>query len=160
MSPLPRRTFRFSLVLCLALASVASLGLTGCPGDLDPRLMGGGGGTGGQQVCDAAALMVTKCAQPGCHSDSSPQGGLDLKSAGVAARLKAAPPAGMNPSCTDDLRPAYLGPASDVSMGFLFKKLMMPPPCGSPMPELGTWTANDATCLQDWATAVVNGQIQ
>jgi hypothetical protein len=157
MTPLPRRISALFLVSCLGLASAV---LTGCPGDLDPRLMGGGGGTGGQQVCDGAALMVTKCSQPGCHSDSSPQGGLDLKSAGVAARLKAAPPAGMNPSCTDDLRTAYFGPASDVSSGFLFKKLMTPPPCGSPMPELGTWTTTDATCLQDWATAVVNGQIQ
>jgi hypothetical protein len=138
--------------LCLGLASVA---LTGCPGDLDPRLM-----NSKPQVCDAAAVMVTKCGQPGCHSDSSPQGGLDLKSAGVAARLMAAPPAGANPSCTDDLRTAYLGPASDPSTGFLFQKMMTPPPCGSPMPQLGTWTTMDADCLLEWATAVQNGQIQ
>jgi hypothetical protein len=157
MSHLPRRHFQISLVLCLALTSVV---LTGCPGDLDPRLMGGGGGTGGQQVCDAPTIMVAKCGQPGCHSEPGSQAGLDLKSAGVAARLKAAPVAGANVSCTDDLRTAYLGPASDVSMGFLFQKLTASPPCGVKMPELGDWLASDATCLQEWATAVVNGQVQ
>src|SRR3982750_1323702 len=49
MSLLPRRHFRVTVVLLLGLTSVV---LAGCPGDLDPRLMGGGGGgTGGTQVC-------------------------------------------------------------------------------------------------------------
>jgi len=142
--------------LLLGLTSVV---LAGCPGDLDPRLMGGGGGTGGSQVCDAPTIMVTKCGQAGCHSDSSPQGGLDLKSSGVAARLLAAPVAGANPSCTDDLRTAYLTPNSNPATGFLFQKMTSAPPCGLKMPELGDWFASDASCLQEWATALTTGQI-
>ena len=135
--------------------------LAGCPGDLDPRLLNSGNpGTGGSTVCDAPAVMVTKCGQAGCHSNSLPQGGLDLVSPGVAARLLAAPPPGMNASCADNLRTAYLMPSSNPATGFLFQKLTGSPPCGLMMPELGTWTASDASCLQQWATAVTTGQIQ
>jgi hypothetical protein len=142
--------------LLLGLTSVV---LAGCPGDLDPRLMGGGGGTGGSQICDAQPIMVAKCGQPGCHSESIPQAGLDLKSAGVAARLLAAPVAGANASCTDDLRTAYLTPNSNPATGFFFQKLTSAPPCGLKMPELGDLTANEMSCLQEWATAVTTGQI-
>jgi hypothetical protein len=135
--------------------------LAGCAGDLDPRLRsGGGGGTGGSQICDAPTVMVAKCGQAGCHSSTSPQTGLDLQSPGVAARLLATPMPGMNPSCTDDLRTAYLTPNSNPATGFLFQKLMSTPPCGLKMPELGTWTMSDDACLQQWATAVTTGQIQ
>lgn len=153
MSPLPRRQFRAPFALLLGLSS---LSLAGCAGDLDPALKGGG-----TQVCDAPAQMGPKCGQLGCHSDMVPQAGLDLKSAGVAARLKAAPMPGANASCTDSQRTAYLGPASDPTSGFLFLKLNQATlPCGALMPELPGWTATDTTCLTDWATAVVNGTIQ
>jgi hypothetical protein len=156
MSPLPRRQFAPTFALLVGLSGLALFTL-GCAGDLDPRLKTGSGGSTG--TCDAAPLMMTKCGQLGCHSNMSPQAGLDLLSAGVATRLKAAPMPGMNASCTDSLRTAYLGPASNPAMGFLFQK-MMPntPPCGSPMPQLGT-TA-DTACLTEWATAVANGTIQ
>jgi hypothetical protein len=112
-------------------------------------------------VCDGAGLLLSKCSQLGCHADQVPQAGLDLKTAGVAARLKAAPMPGANSSCTDNFRTAYLGPASNPAMGFLFQKLMPnQPPCGSSMPQLGTWAATDTSCLTDWATAVVNGTVQ
>ena len=158
MSPLPRRHIGIPLALVLGLTSIV---LAGCPGDLDPRLMGGGMGTAGTggQICDAPSVMVTKCGQPGCHSETAPQAGLDLKSTGVAARLLAAPAAGQNPSCTDDQRPAYLTPQSNPATGFLFTKLMPSPPCGLQMPELGTWTTSDASCLSQWATALTTGQI-
>ena len=103
--------------------------------------------------------MVAKCSQAGCHTTTFPQAGLDLQSPGVAARLLAAPMAGMNPSCTDDLRTAYLTPNSNPATGFLFQKLTSTPPCGVKMPELGTWTATDDSCLQEWATALTTGQI-
>ena len=37
--------------------------------------------------------------------------------------------------------------------------LMPSPPCGLQMPELGTWTTSDASCLSQWATALTTGQI-
>jgi len=144
-------------MVCGALLLVVSgLFFAGCAGDLDPALRGPPPPT----VCDAPAQMIPKCGQLGCHSDMVPQAGLDLKSAGVVARLKAAPMPGMNVSCTDAQRTAYLGPASNVMSGFLFQKLMTTPPCGAAMPELPGWTASDTTCLTEWATAVANGTIQ
>ena len=123
-------------------------------------MSGGGAGTGGSQICDAPTVLVAKCAQAGCHTTTFPQAGLDLQSAGVAARLLAAPMPGMNVLCTDDLRTAYLTPNSNPATGFLLQKLTDSPPCGLPMPELGTWTDSDKACLQQWATAVTTGQIQ
>jgi hypothetical protein len=102
-----------------------------------------------------------KCGQLGCHQSPNAQAGLDLKAAGVAARLKAAPMPGMNISCTDAQRTAYLGPASNVTSGFLFLKLSQNTlPCGALMPELPGWTSTDTTCLTEWATAVANGTVQ
>jgi hypothetical protein len=140
--------------LLFVLSGLSGLSVFGCAGDLDPALKGG------PMVCDAPAQMGPKCGQLGCHQSPNAQAGLDLKSAGVAARLKMAPMPGMNISCTDTQRTAYLGPASDPTSGFLFQKLMTTPPCGAPMPELPGWTASDTTCLTEWATAVVNGTIQ
>jgi hypothetical protein len=162
MSPPSYRQFRSLSTLLLGVSSLVA----GCAGDLDPALRGGGSGTGGtgsMMVCDAPAQLAPKCGQGGCHSTDlgTPQGGLDLKSAGVAARLKAAPMPGANISCADSFRTAYLGPASNPASGFLFQKLMPnTPPCGAVMPEIPGWTATDTTCLTEWAAAVVNGTIQ
>jgi hypothetical protein len=165
MSPSSYRQSATSFALLFVLSGLSGLSTFGCAGDLDPALKGGGSGTGGTgaMVCDPTPSLATRCGQGGCHSTDlgSPQAGLDLKSAGVAARLKAAPMPGMNISCTDAQRTAYLGPASNVTSGFLFLKLSSATlPCGSVMPELPGWTATDTTCLTEWATAVVNGTVQ
>jgi hypothetical protein len=159
MPSLPRRQ---SAVTFALLVGLSSLSVAGCAGDLDPALKGGGSGTAGTggTVCDAPAQLGPKCGQLGCHQSPNAQGGLDLKAAGIAARLKAAPTPGANISCTDAQRTAYLGPASNVMSGFLFQKLMTTPPCGASMPELPGWNASDTTCLTEWATAVVNGTVQ
>lgn len=153
----------FTLLLAVSLSGLPGISLLGCAGDLDPALKGGGSGTGGTgaMVCDAPAQLGPKCGQLGCHQSPNAQAGLDLKAAGVAARLMAAPMSGANISCTDAQRTAYLGPASNVASGFLFLKLSQNTlPCGALMPELPGWTATDTTCLTEWATAVANGTIQ
>jgi hypothetical protein len=143
---------------------VFSLGLAGCPGDLDPRLLGptgtGGGGGSGPQVCDGAALMVTKCGQPGCHSSTAPQAALDLASPGVISRLLGQPgnPTA-NPSCADNTK-QLLVTGSSSGDGFLIDKLISPVPCGTIMPQIpGPLSATELQCMKDWATAVTTGAI-
>jgi hypothetical protein len=157
---MPSFSYRQSAVtfaLLLGLSGLSGLSTSGCAGDLDPALRG----APPPMVCDAPKQLAPKCGQLGCHQSPNAQAGLDLQAAGVAARLKAAPMPGMNISCTDAQRTAYLGPASDVTSGFLFQKLMPnTPPCGAVMPELPGWTATDTTCLTEWATAVASGTIQ
>src|SRR5512138_1260945 len=101
MSPLSSRQSAVTFALLLGLSGLASLSL-GCAGELDPALRGGGSGTAGTggTVCDAPAQLGPKCGQLGCHQSPNAQAGLDLKAAGIAARLKAAPTPGANISCT------------------------------------------------------------
>src|SRR5262245_51303923 len=161
MSPLPRRPSSSRTFFATLLLSLSSIGLLGCPGELDPRLeMTGSGGTGGAMVCDGAALMMTKCAMAGCHGATTPQAGLDLYSAGVVARLLGRPsnPA-MNPACASNTN-VYLEPSSTPAKGFFIDKLTVPPPCGTIMPQIpGPLSATDMACMTDWATAVTTGRI-
>jgi hypothetical protein len=131
--------------------------LSGCPGELDPRLKGGTG----PQVCDGAALMVTKCGMAGCHGATQPQAGLDLFSAGVAGRLLGQPSnTAMNPACASNTTPLLMT-SSNPATGFLLDKLVQPPPCGTVMPQIpGPLPQGDINCLQEWSTAVTTGQIQ
>ena len=171
MSSLPRRNPRslrsFSLhVSAVLVLAVSSLGLAGCPGELDPRLLGptGTGGTGGPQVCDGKALMRGQaCSQPGCHAASGAQAGLDLFSDGVVQRLLGKspiepPPAGA--ACAGMNMP-YLVAGSNPATGLLLDKLKNPAPCGLPMPYPGLMLlpAAEIACLQEWSTAVTTGMI-
>src|SRR5262245_40597964 len=127
MSSLPRRSSRSlrftSLRVVAALVlGVAGLAVAGCPGDLDPRLLGGGSGTagtGGPQVCDGATLMVSKCGQAGCHNSNAPQAGLDLVTAGVISRLLGQPGRpDLNAVCASNTK-ALLVQGSNPATGFL-----------------------------------------
>jgi len=120
----------------------------------------GTGGTGGPEVCDGAALMVSKCGQPGCHSSSAPAASLDLVSAGVISRLLGqSSNASANPVCSTNTK-ALLVTGSTPADGFLLDKLSPSPPCGTTMPQVpGPLDATSLECMQEWATAVTTGQI-
>lgn len=166
-SPLPRRksvSLRFADLKTVAAAlglAAASLGLSGCPGDLDPRLM-----TTGPTVCDAATFMRgTTCSIANCHHSTNPSGGLDLFSDGVAGRLLGhmPDPANGTTQCGSVTTP-YIVPNSEPVMGLLLDKLkpMAEVPCGLPMPYPGIMLlpANEIACITEWAQAVAKGQIQ
>ncbi len=160
MSLLPRRILALALrntsvrVLAVLVLGGSSVVLSGCPGELDPRLKG-------PMVCDGAALMVTKCGMAGCHGASQPQAGLDLFSAGVAGRLLGQPSnTTLNPACAANTTP-FLVTSSNPAMGFLLDKLVQPPPCGTIMPQIpGPLAQTEIDCLKEWSTAVTTGQIQ
>ena len=150
---------------------IVALAALGCAGELDPSLLTGGGGSGGTgntsgaggtaAPCDAPTMVFVggNCAQIGCHAAAGPAGGLDLASAGVAARLLDKPSAtAANPVCAANTTP-YLVSGTSPATGFLLDKLKNPPPCGLQMPELGAYTADEATCLDSWATALTTGAI-
>jgi hypothetical protein len=151
-----------------ALALVAAgVGLVGCPGSLDPSLTGpgtgGSGGGGGSGICDGAAVMKTETcsSSPSCHSTASKYSGLDLESAGVAARLLGKmPDATTSVSCGASTE-AYLVPDSNPPDGLMIKKLNNMQTCGAPMPyPLGNLDSTMKNCIIQWAQAVTTHMIQ
>ena len=130
---------------------------TGCPGELDPRLLEGPGPT----ICDGAALLKsTTCSALGCHGAVGPRGGLDLYSDGLVMRLLGkTPDPTVGEACIGNTM-QYLVPGSDPAEGLLLDKLNAVPVCGAPMPyPLGNLPAAQRDCLSAWATAVTTGVI-
>jgi hypothetical protein len=167
-----RANSRSPTLAALALAAVvASVGLTGCPGSLDPSLTGtgtggsGGGGTSG--VCDAPMMLFQSTdlqagcgSNAACHGATAKESGLDLVSAGVVARLlDKAPDPAMSVSCSASTMP-YLISNTSPAQGLMIDKLNGTPSCGAPMPyPLGNLASAQRTCLMQWATAVTTGMI-
>jgi len=120
----------------------------------------GTGGTGGSTVCDAAALMATKCGIPGCHGTTAPAAGLELfTKTGLTGRLLGQPSnATANPVCASNTKP-LLENGSNPATGFLLDKLVNPAPCGTPMPQVpGPLSQTEMDCMKAWSTAVTTGQ--
>jgi hypothetical protein len=181
-SPLPRRktgslstsglraaTNPRTVLAALALGA-ASLALYGCPGNLDPSLLSGTGGTGGGAgsgaICDAPMMVLASTdAQKGCgdnvacHGPGIKQGGLDLVSAGVISRLlDKAPDPTKSVACQSSTKP-YLISNTNPAQGLLLDKLSSGS-CGSPMPyPLGNLPQQQRDCLTQWANAVTTGMI-
>ncbi|HXU04608.1 MAG TPA: hypothetical protein VN903_26785 [Polyangia bacterium] len=147
------------------LLGLASVGLAGCPGSLDPHLKGGGGtaGTGGG-ACDAPAMVFDskpngKCTTLGCHDAMFKSGGLDLTNdAGLLGRLLDKLPDGTNSSVCGGTTTPYLVSGSMPAQGLLLDKMFANPlPCGGAgnrMPSLGTLTQQDTDCIHAWANDV------
>ena len=169
--PLARPPARPSgrLVTRAVLGATALLGLVatvGCPGTLDPSLLGGGSGGSGPppNVCDAPNMVfATTCTTVGCH----PQGntmfgaGLDLSPSGVVGRLLNKGPStntNAGASCTGYGK-AYLVPNTNPAQGLLLDKMDPSISCGTVMPQVGSVTSAQVTCLNAWATAVTTGVI-
>jgi hypothetical protein len=164
-SPLPRRPFAsrpFAIIRAYAVAIlllVSGAGLSGCPGNLDPSLLG-------PKVCDAPSILfASQDALQGCGNNTSCHGtakvaGLDLVSPGVISRLLGKmPDPASSLSCPSSTMP-YLVPNSDPAMGLMLDKLNTMPSCGSAMPFPSGGLASDKRmCLMEWATAVTTGAI-
>jgi hypothetical protein len=164
--PGPRRR-RLGVLGAFGVAALSLAGL-GCPGSLDPSLTmnlgGNGGGGSGGTVCDApTTVFLPKCAMAPCHDAATKQGGLDLTATGIVGRLLDVTSDGTNGSvCAGDPTP-YLMSGSMPATGLLLDKIFANPlPCGgggSRMPQIGTLSNGDNTCINAWATAVTTGAI-
>jgi hypothetical protein len=112
----------------------------------------GGGGSGGP--CDAAPVLASACGMTICHEPTVvSSGGLDLTSPGVAARLLDVAPTGDKASQCPNEGP-YLVRGSVPAMGLLLSKITNSPPCGSPMPTLGTLNPDQVACITEWANSL------
>jgi hypothetical protein len=123
---------------------------TACPGELaDPALFGGDAalddrapslGDGGCPDIPTQLLQVD-CVSSACHSAASAQGGLDLASPNVAARLVGVHAQGGG----------LLVDPADPAMSVLYTKLTSTPPFGAQMPLLGQ-PLDDAmmACVLTW----------
>ena len=154
-SPLPRRPLTVTFALLLGLSTA---GLTGCAGELDPRLRE----SGPAPPCDAPAMVFDRspnplCAQLGCHdANATAQAGLNLKNDGaIAGRLIGVMASGTNGSVCGGVTTPYLVAGSQPAMGLLLDKMFATPlPCGGAgnrMPSLGTLTQADMACITSWA---------
>jgi hypothetical protein len=160
-----RLSFLSPLSLPIFLAGLSPC-LWGCPGTLaDPAEfedaavspLGSEAGTeaavdGGAPACVPAnvptAIFQQTCGVVGCHSQPSPQEGLDLASPGVAARLLNAPSMEM-PSL--DLINAMEPESSAV-----LTKLSAPPPYGSQMPfGEPPLSSAEVACVAAWIQSVI-----
>ena len=101
--------------------------------------------------CNVAATFATSCIT-GCHDATSLQGGLDLASPGVEARLYNHRTAG---------RPDYLLVDPEIpEESALVLKLAMQPPFGSSMPQgRAPLTQAERACVLDWVLALVDAGV-
>jgi hypothetical protein len=116
----------------------------GCPGRLrdKERFLGDAGGGCGDVV---ANIFIPKCGASICHDGTEPQQGLDLVSAGVAARVVGVSAT----SCA-----ATLADPDDPEASLLYTKLAPNPPCGAQMPLAQLPLSDEeAACLLDWIAA-------
>lgn len=155
-----------------------SLGAMGCPGTLDPALLGngtgtggtsGGGGTGGTVTCDVTTIFTqptSGCATSGCHDSTTTIAGLDLTlNASIGSRLVGVVSSGNTGAgsvCSGVTTP-YLNPGQNPATGLLIDKITLPSgsaglcPGGTAMPYPGVTrlTAAQITCVEQWAEGLI-----
>jgi hypothetical protein len=133
---------------------------------------GGAGGSGGS-VADAAVgdgglppgcatantIFQNKCLA--CHSTASAPsfGGFDMEKLGWAqAMIGGAIPDNAPPTnkCAGQGF-VFLERGTMPARGLFLDKFKPTPPCGVRMPQIGTVTAAEVTCIQNWANNIVAG---
>jgi hypothetical protein len=119
-------------MLALAVTVAACAGSIDNPGDYSFP---------GSARCDAPSqVLVPRCG--GCHSAATALGGLDLASAGLAARLT-----GAAAQCSGQV----LIVPGDPDTSYLMQKLSeATPACGNAMPLGGRLPAADLACVARW----------
>ena len=94
-----------------------------------------------EAVCDAPALVATRCAS--CHNAAAPAAGLDLASAGLPGRLEGVT---ASANCADHVP----FDSTDPEQSLLYLKVTDAPPCGARMPMGGMLTEDEQLCILDW----------
>jgi hypothetical protein len=152
-----------------ALGSIGAIGLgalltlAGCPANLeDPQRFADGGAVTTNSIPPCLQTLFSgtgKCSGNVCHSAGAmPAGGLDLTSPDVAARLINVPAThgdidfdGGGVTCPT----AKLIDTSNPSASWLLVKINgTQGTCGSAMPQVGTLTSAEKTCIQSYVTMV------
>jgi hypothetical protein len=152
-----RRSLPSRSILGVLGAVLASVGLAGCPGEIDPSLVP-------SQVtgpCDAMPIFAMhSCASTGiCHDNQGSAAGFDMATAGWETHLVGVnPPNGGTIAGKCGGMGPYLDPGSSPATGLFIKKLTGSPGCGDRMPQLATLkylTTDEMSCVQRWANQLV-----
>ena len=132
--------------------ALLTLGAAGCPGNLDPSLMGMGN-------ADAMPIfMMHGCATTGsCHDANGSAANFDMATPGWETHLVGINPLGggavLQSMCASN--GPYLMVNTQPAVGLFLAKLSSPP-CGQPMPLTGSrLTASELATVQNWANAQV-----
>lgn len=143
------RTKTFARVLYATLLLLPLWACVAQPDDYPSGAPPGGarssGGTPGStnSTCSTwATVLAQRCAGSGCHGATNPAAGLDLASAGVAARLVGQTSA----ACPGQV----LVVAGDPQASYLLDKLGSSPACGKQMPMSGALPADEYNCVSTW----------
>jgi hypothetical protein len=150
-------TQRFAATV-IAAALVCSFVATGCGSSSNTPA------DSGPTTCDFTALealfAAKTCTSIGCHDSPTGAAGLDLKSAGLGARLLGMSPmanVGSIPSSCAGMGKVYLTPGSNPAMGLFIDKLTASPGCGTRMPQVGSpLNTSQMECVRSWALTVTN----
>ncbi len=152
---------RLALTTALAVfGSSAALILTGCPANLENPERFDDAGTPVTTDPNAAPACLTTafgklCTTVGCHDTTSTT--LNLQTADVASRLvnvnakHALVDTSMCPTAK------YIDTANPANSWLVIKLNGAQGSCGVKMPEIGTWTSDDNTCLTTWIQTLSSG---
>ena len=160
------------LLRAAALVFTATVGL-GCPGTLDPSLVGTettgtggtgaatGGGTGGTNGAGCAdggtQIVASLCATIGCHDSTTMEGGLDLTpNSAIGSRLVGVTSTGNGPDSVCGGK-TYLVTGSNPASGLLIDKIKGAQTCGAGMPYPGAslLPASQQACIEQWAEGLI-----
>jgi hypothetical protein len=136
---------------------IALLGFTGCPGSIDPSLIG----MGNNQPCDATPIFTAKgCNGSGiCHDAMGSAANFNMASDGWQTHLVGVNPMGggaIASMCSTN--GPYLAAGQLPATGLFLKKLTNNPGCGVQMPQLaslGYLNQTEMQCVQSWANGLV-----
>jgi hypothetical protein len=157
MPMLPRRAKGLVAARCIRSAFVAlAIGGSGCAEEIaDPApFIAARDGSAPVATCTLGidvptTVFAMRCGTTGCHTGSTPAGGLDLVSPGVARRLIGVP----SSVCSNAVLASTSG-----STGFLYDKLHGSPRCGSAMPLGGApLMPAEIDCVRAWIESQARG---
>lgn len=154
---------RGRLALAAAIAvfgSGAALTLTGCPANLEnPERFDDAGVQMTNDPNAAPACLTTAfgklCTTVGCHDTMSTT--LNLQTNDVASRLVNVPAKHALVDASKCPSAKYVDTANPESSWLVIKLNGSQGDCGVKMPEIGTWTSDDNTCLTNWIQSLSTG---
>lgn len=174
----PWRNFSFTVLACLASSALLSAACSGTVADdmgmgsggtaTDtggaPAATGGGTASGGGSSCDVPDLLNKKCGSSICHGTPGdlttvPSGSVNLLAPGVEGRIYGVDAKYANIAPTEPMNcptPAekLLDPAG-LPTSLMYTKVNGGHICGASMPNIGTMTAEQISCYNDWLAGII-----
>lgn len=126
---------------------------------------GSASGTGGGAACDIPALLNLKCGASICHGTNDltvvPSGNVNLVAPGVEGRIYNVDAVYANFGPADDpalcptTAPEKLVDPAGLPTSLMYTKINGGHACGAKMPNVGTVTAEQIACYNDWLASII-----